>query len=55
MENETEFKASSIQQANDYERQRKLWDNAIAMERWTLFLADAVVGVLCAVAVTVIK
>jgi hypothetical protein len=55
MENETEFRASSIQQANDYERQRKQWDAQIAMERWTLFLAGAVVGVLCSVAVTVIK
>jgi hypothetical protein len=55
MENETEFRASSIQQANEYERQRKQWDSAITMERWTLFLAGAVVGVLCAVAITVLR
>jgi hypothetical protein len=52
---ENEFQQSRIAAANDSERERKQWDAQIAMERWTLFLAGAVVGVLCSVAVTVIK
>jgi hypothetical protein len=52
---ENEFNQSRIAAANNDERQRKQWDAQIAMERWTLFLAGAVVGVLCSVAVTVIK
>jgi hypothetical protein len=52
---DNEFQQSRIAAANDYERQRKQWDYAIAMERWTLFLSGCVVGVLCAVAVTVLK